>query len=81
MLGPPDMDAGEACRTDVLHRKLVVEAEYFYLELLISFKLYLWLPIPSISAPFPPALIPGLLICNLFLSSLFQQLEYFHCRF
>jgi hypothetical protein len=32
MLSHPHVDAGEACRTDVLYHKLVVEAEYFYLE-------------------------------------------------
>jgi len=81
MLDRPDVDAGKACRTDVLYRKLVVEAEYFDLEALFFFKPYLWLSSSSISAPSSSALILDLLICNLFFSSLFQQLKLIHCRF
>jgi hypothetical protein len=51
MLSHAHVDAGEACRTDVPYRKLVVEAEYFYLEPPFFFDPYLWIPSSSIFSP------------------------------
>jgi hypothetical protein len=51
MLSRPHVVAGEACRTDVLYRKLVVEAEYFCLEPPFFFGPYLWIPSSSIFSP------------------------------
>jgi hypothetical protein len=47
---PPDVDAGDACRADVHHRKLVVKADYCYLEALFSLDSYMW---RSSSSMFP----------------------------
>jgi len=67
MLSHPHVDAGEACRTDVLYHKLVVEAEYFYLEppFFSSTPIY-----GSPARPYFPLVSPsisGVLICNLLL--------------
>jgi hypothetical protein len=41
---PPLVNAGEACRRAVHHRKLVIKAEYFHLEARFFLNPYLWCP-------------------------------------
>ena len=47
---PPLVNAGEACRRAVHHRKLVVKAEYFHLEARFFLSPYPWRPNSSISS-------------------------------